>query len=157
MPQRSYRVKGLPCGRIPGCLQSRSVRPVNASAHLARILHPLPTTARRQTMCAPVTAQQAPGSLSKVDIDSPFMLEDSSIEAYRRNGFVKIPKVFDEPTLAHFGPSMSLEVAEADKTPLQQDPDYQQAFTQVWATLYVSDVIWQYPAHLCTAHCVQVP
>ena len=87
--------------------------------------------------------------MSNVDIDSPFTLQNSSIDAYRRNGFVKIPKVFDEPTLAHFGPAMSLEVAEADKTPLQQDPDYQQAFTQVSVTLHVADVTWQYPAQLC--------
>lgn len=70
-------------------------------------------------------------TLSHLDIDSPFELEDRTIDAYRCNGFVKVPKVFDEPTLTHYGSDMSLEVAEADKSPLQKDPDYQQAFTQV--------------------------
>ena len=91
----------------------------------------MPKSARRQGIYTAASTHQGSATLSKVDVDSPFKLEDSSIEAYRRNGFVKIPKVFDEPTLAHFGPAMSLGVAEADKTPLQKDPDYQQAFTQV--------------------------
>ena len=77
------------------------------------------------------TAGQESATQSRVDIDSPYNLDSHFIESYRRDGFVKIPKVFDEPTLSHYGPAMSLEVKEADKTPRQQDPDYAQAFTQV--------------------------
>lgn len=96
----------------------------------------------QQTRKLYTISHQGSATLSNVDIDSSFELDKSSIEAYRRNGFVKIPAVFDEPTMAHYGPAMSLEVAEADKTPLQQDPDYQQAFTQVSPTL--ADVACHY-------------
>ncbi|KAL3141331.1 hypothetical protein ABBQ32_004915 [Trebouxia sp. C0010 RCD-2024] len=107
----------------PVCPESRSLRRV------ARFYTP-----RRACYTSSASATQtADGSAtsSHVDVDSPFKLEDHTIDAYRRNGFVKIPKVFDEPTLTHYISDMSLEVAEADKTPLQKDLDYQQAFTQV--------------------------
>lgn len=148
MHPQTYCTSSLPRSRISVCLHSRSVGPVKSSASLARLCQALPATARRQAISTR-SSSQGPAIVSNVDIDSPFTLQNSSIDAYRRNGFVKIPKVFDEPTLAHFGPAMSLEVAEADKTPLQQDPDYQQAFTQVSVTLHVADVTWQYPAQLC--------
>lgn len=134
MPQQTYRATSLPCGDVPACLQSRSVRPVKKFS--ARVCNAPPALSTRQASCAVISAiaHQGAATLSNVDINSSFNLNDSSIDAYRRNGFVKIPAVFDKPTLAHYGPAMSLEVAEADKTPLQQDPDYQQAFTQVSAT-----------------------
>lgn len=69
--------------------------------------------------------------LDKVDIDSPYSVAASEVQFYQNNGFVKLRDVFDEATLAHYAPAMSLEVKQADKTPMQQDPDYQQAFTQV--------------------------
>ena len=161
MHQQTYRASSLPRSRISVCLQSRSVGHVKGSASLARICHALPATARRQGISTPASSRGST-TLSTVDIDSPFTLQNFSIEAYRRNGFVKIPKVFDEPTLAHFGPAMSLEVAEADKTPLQQDPDYQQAFTQVSATVNVIDsaipcTALHSSAQLCTAHSVKLP
>ena len=81
------------------------------------------------------TAVTDTATLSEVDINSRFELTTSNIDFYRNNGFVKLPRVFNEATLAHYGPSMSLEVKEADKTPYQQDPDYKQAFTQVTARL----------------------
>lgn len=68
---------------------------------------------------------------SKVDINSRYSLGLSDIQSYRDNGFVKLPGVFDEATLQHYAPEMSLEVKQAEKAPMQQDPDYQQAFTQV--------------------------
>ena len=81
------------------------------------------------------TAVTDTATLSEVDINSRFELSSTKIDFYRNNGFVKLPRVFNEATLAHYGPSMSLEVKEADKTPYQQDPDYKQAFTQVTAPL----------------------
>lgn len=66
-----------------------------------------------------------------VDIDSVYKLADSDLQRYRDNGFIKLRNVFTDSTLQHFAPDMSLEVKAADKTSLQQDPDYQQAFTQV--------------------------
>ena len=68
---------------------------------------------------------------SKVDIHSPYTLQEEQIRCYRDAGFVRLPNVFDAGTLAHYTPTMSLEVANADKTPLEEDSDYQKAFTQV--------------------------
>ena len=66
-----------------------------------------------------------------VDIHSPYRLSKHSIESYQRDGFVSLPAVFNEATLSHYKPTMSLEVSKADKTPLEDDSDYQKAFTQV--------------------------
>ena len=68
---------------------------------------------------------------STLDIDSPYKLEPSDVDFYRTKGFVKLKNVFNDETLSYYAPEMSLAVKQADKTPLQSDPDYQQAFTQV--------------------------
>lgn len=68
---------------------------------------------------------------SKVDIHSPHHLNENQIRYYQESGFVRLPNVFNAATLAHYGPTVSLEVAHADKTPLEEDSDYQKAFTQV--------------------------
>lgn len=68
---------------------------------------------------------------SKVDIHSPYHLDEKQIRCYQESGFVRLPNVFNAATLAHYGPTVSLEVAHADKTPLEEDSDYQKAFTQV--------------------------
>ena len=68
---------------------------------------------------------------STVDIHSPYQLRQKQIRCYRDSGFVRLPNVFDAATLAHYSPSVSLGVANADKTPLEEDSDYQKAFTQV--------------------------
>ena len=65
------------------------------------------------------------------DIDSPYKLEPSAVHLYQTTGFVKLKNVLDDETLSYYAPEMSLAVKQADKTPLQSDPDYQQAFTQV--------------------------
>ncbi|KAL3148398.1 hypothetical protein ABBQ38_013855 [Trebouxia sp. C0009 RCD-2024] len=73
---------------------------------------------------------------SKVDIHSPYHLDEKQIRCYQESGFVRLPNVFNAATLAHYGPTVSLEVAHADKTPLEEDSDYQKAFTQItnlWA------------------------
>ncbi len=80
---------------------------------------------------ASATAHADTRTRSNVDIDSAYQLRERDIQSYRSSGFVKLSNVFDDSTLAHYAPTMSLEVKQADKTPLQQDPDYQQAFTQV--------------------------
>lgn len=68
---------------------------------------------------------------SQVDIHSPYQLNEEQIRCYQDSGFVRLPNVFNAATLAHYGPTVSLEVAHADKTPLEEDSDYQKAFTQV--------------------------
>ena len=72
---------------------------------------------------------------SEVDVHSPYTLQEDQIRCYREAGFVRLPNVFDAGTLAHYTPTMSLEVANADKTPLEEDSDYQKAFTQVSASV----------------------
>ena len=67
---------------------------------------------------------------SDIDIHSPYQLSAKQKEGYRQTGFVRLPSVFNRTTLAHYTPTMSLEVAKADKTPLESDSDYQKAFTQ---------------------------
>ena len=84
-----------------------------------------------QTSTRPLAVKQKPTIPAGVDIDSRYQLQSDQIQSYRDTGFVKLRNVFDKPTLDHYAPSLSLSVKEADKTPLQQDPDYQQAFTQV--------------------------
>ena len=84
-----------------------------------------------QTPQRPASAKIAPTVPTGVDIDSRYNLRGEDIQSYRDNAFVKLRNVFDKPTLDHYASSLSLEVKEADKTPLQKDPDYQQAFTQV--------------------------
>ena len=68
---------------------------------------------------------------TSVDIHSPYQLRPDQVTNYRNTGFVRLPKVFDATTLAHYHPTLSLEVANADKTPIEEDSDYQKAFTQV--------------------------
>ncbi len=68
---------------------------------------------------------------TQVDIHSPYRLSDTQVQSYKDSGFLRLPGVFDTQTLAHYTPTMSLEVAKADKAPLEEDSDYQKAFTQV--------------------------
>ena len=85
---------------------------------------------RKRPVCH-VLQPEAQQTQSKIDIDSPYLLQEEQVTCYRQSGFVKLPNVFDAATLAHYTPTMSLEVANADKTPLEADSDYQKAFTQV--------------------------
>ena len=84
---------------------------------------------RRRPVCQGLQAQ--PLQESKVDIHSPYQLQEEQIKCYGDSGFVRLRSVFDHATLAHYTPAVSLEVAHADKTPLEEDSDYQKAFTQV--------------------------
>lgn len=68
---------------------------------------------------------------TNVDLDSPYQLREDHITEYKNSGFVRLPAVFDASTLARYHPTLSLEVANADKTPLEEDSDYQKAFTQI--------------------------
>lgn len=84
--------------------------------------------------------QKSEHERTQVDIHSPYPLSDTQVQSYKDSGFVRLPGVFDAQTLAHFTPTMSLEVARADKAPLEEDSDYQKAFTQVQMACY-------YPHH----------
>ena len=84
---------------------------------------------RKRPVCQGLQTQ--PFKESKIDIHSPYQLQEEEIKCYRESGFVRLRNVFDYATLAHYTPTVSLEVARADKTPLEEDSDYQKAFTQV--------------------------
>ncbi len=86
---------------------------------------------RTKALQTSISAHPDAAAPSKVDIDMPYGLRDSDMHFYRSTGFAKLKNVFDGETLSHYAPAMSLEVRQADKTPRQQDPDYQQSFTQV--------------------------
>lgn len=75
---------------------------------------------------------------AQADIHSPYPLSDTQVQSYKDCGFVRLPSVFDAQTLAHYTPTMSLEVAKADRAPLEEDSDYQKAFTQVQIAYRVS-------------------
>lgn len=93
-----------------------------------------PCVVRAVTRALSVEKTQAKHSLvaaqSDVDIHLTYQLSADKQEDYRRTGFVRLPSVFNRTTLAHYTPTMSLEAAKADKTPLESDSDYQKAFTQ---------------------------
>ena len=113
----------------PGVLQ----RSKGVHARPARPFLPRRACSSKRLLNPPVAPVSSSTTTTRVDtdIDSRYSLKQSDINFYRENGFVKLRSVFDEPTLEHYAPAMSLEVKQADKTPMQKDPDYQQAFTQV--------------------------
>ena len=96
--------------------------------HVGRLRSDICRT-RKRPVCQGLQAQ--PSKESTVDIHSPYQLQEEQIKCYRESGFVRLRSVFDDATLAHYTPTVSLEVAHADKTPLEEDSDYQKAFTQV--------------------------
>ena len=103
----------------------------DARARLARPLSSRWACSSKRLLNPSGAQATSSATTTRVDIDSRYSLKQSDIDYYRDNGFVKLRDVFDEPTLEHYTPAMSLEVKQADKIPMQKDPDYQQAFTQV--------------------------
>lgn len=65
------------------------------------------------------------------DLDAPFQLTQEQIEAYQRDGFVKLKGVLSPETLARYAVHIRAEVDKADKTPLEDDPAYAAAFVQI--------------------------
>ena len=135
------------CARLHRRAPLHKQRPSHVTNKVSRRRTPVGLAARASALqTTTVTQRRDAMTSSRVDIDSAFKLDVGAIQSYRRDGFVKIPKVFDEPTLTHYGLAMSLEVKEADKTPLQQDPDYAQAFTQVRIVVAVFSLCSNKPA-----------
>jgi ectoine hydroxylase-related dioxygenase (phytanoyl-CoA dioxygenase family) len=66
-------------------------------------------------------------------IDSPYPLTAAQIEAYRRDGFVKLKHVLSAEVLAHYGRIISSEVIRLNTMhlPLEQRDTYHKAFLQV--------------------------
>ena len=66
-------------------------------------------------------------------IDDPYSLEPVQRESYARDGFVRLPAVFDAATRACFRPELSAKVAELTTLPrpMEERTTYQRAFLQV--------------------------
>jgi len=68
-----------------------------------------------------------------IEIDRPYSLTGAQIEAFRRDGFVRLKNVFDEATLDHFGSEITrLTIQRSTETkPLEERTTYEKAFLQV--------------------------
>lgn len=126
--QASFRMQSS--SRAPHCIvgQHLSGSVINRVQHWKTIFSCSPRT-RKQAVCQGLHTQAL--KEPNIDIHSPYQLQEEQIRCYRDSGFVRLPNVFNHTTLAHYTPAVSLEVANADKTPLEEDSDYQKAFTQV--------------------------
>lgn len=72
-------------------------------------------------------------------LDEPFPIDPALRDAYERNGFVRVARVFEAETLDRYGAAISSEVERrnAITAPLEQRDTYHKAFLQVtnlWRT-----------------------
>lgn len=68
-----------------------------------------------------------------LDIDSPYPLDREQLDQFRRDGFVRLKRVFDAATLLHYGDAITREtIAHNTQTvPLEERSTYDKAFLQV--------------------------
>ena len=76
------------------------------------------------------------------DLDRPYPVDDAQIDAFRRNGFVRLKAVFTREELQHYGAAISqLTTALNRQTlPLEQRSTYGKAFLQITNLWEQSDV-----------------
>ena len=79
-------------------------------------------------------------------IDDPCALEPAQTESYARDGFVRLPAVFDAATLARFRPELSAKVALLNTLhrPMGERTTYERAFLQVMNLWTKSEVARQF-------------
>lgn len=67
------------------------------------------------------------------DIDSPYLLDSEARSRFERDGFVQLPGVLNEATVAHFEPEITTKVIElnTEHLPMHQRTTYHKAFLQV--------------------------
>src|SRR5436190_7364124 len=67
------------------------------------------------------------------DLDRPYPVNGDQIEAYRRDGFVRLKQVFSADELAHYGAEITrLTMAlNQQRLPLAERSTYRKAFLQV--------------------------
>jgi ectoine hydroxylase-related dioxygenase (phytanoyl-CoA dioxygenase family) len=67
------------------------------------------------------------------DLDAPYPLNPAQIDAFRRDGFIKLKDVLGPATLAHFGHEITRLTVElnTERRPLQERSTYDRAFLQV--------------------------
>ena len=74
-----------------------------------------------------------PDSLRQ-ELSQPFELEDDSVEAYRRDGFVRLEKVLSADALDHYGVAITQQVAARNslaEVDWSERTTYERAFVQV--------------------------
>jgi len=78
-----------------------------------------------------------------MDIDSPYTLAAEHIEAFRRDGFIKLKQVLAPETLAHYGAEITrLTIAlNTQSKPLEERSTYDRAFLQVMNLWEHSEVV----------------
>ena len=79
---------------------------------------------------------------TQIDLATPFALTPTQIEAFRRDGFIKLKEVLSPATLAHYGAEVRREVAERsrDYKPLAERDTYGKAFLQI-SNLWVENEV----------------
>jgi ectoine hydroxylase-related dioxygenase (phytanoyl-CoA dioxygenase family) len=67
-------------------------------------------------------------------LDTPYPLDDATIRRFRKDGFIRLPNVLSQETLAEYGPDITRFVDENNRLkeiPLEKRTLYDQAFVQV--------------------------
>ena len=79
-------------------------------------------------------------------IDDPYVLAPAQRDGYARDGFVRLPAVFDAATLARFRPELSAKVALLNTLhrPMGERTTYERAFLQVMNLWTKSEVARQF-------------
>ncbi len=79
-------------------------------------------------------------------IDDPYVLAPGRCESYTRDGFVRLPAVFDAATLARFRPELSAKVGELNTLhrPMEERTTYEKAFLQVMNLWTQSEIARQF-------------
>src|SRR5688572_5071689 len=73
-------------------------------------------------------------SMSVAELTEPYPLDESAIRQFREDGFIRLPGVLRQETLAHYTPELDRLVDEGNQlknVPLEQRTLYDQAFVQV--------------------------
>ena len=67
------------------------------------------------------------------DLDSPYALQPAQVDAFRRDGCIKLKQVLAPATLAHFGREITRLTIElnTERRPLAERSTYDRAFLQV--------------------------
>ena len=92
---------------------------------------PAVPSASRPTMHSPTTLMS--DTPLWPDLDSPYALPSAQIEAFRRDGCIKLKRVLSPGTLAHFGREITRLTIElnTENRPLAERSTYDRAFLQV--------------------------
>lgn len=89
-----------------------------------------------------VRAGEEPFGFMTFDIDSAFVTPQTAVDAYDRDGFVRLPGVLGPEALAHYGASISSEVLRRNPQaePIEARDTYHRAFLQITNLWQTSDL-----------------